>query len=373
MHKYKIVIWESQSNISGGQQVALNIAGCLHHKYDLSFIIPAPGRLSDELNNMGIDVNYIPIGSYQRERKSAADIIKFLWFTPPVLLKLYRIAKDADLIYANSTKLFIWSAIVGSMANTPVIWHLHNLLIDNKSRMLVEFFGKWRSVKKIIAVSHATKKHYERLGDKIEVIYNGIDTAQFTAAPHGTDMPGKTKKIGIIADLLPIKGHDTLIKAIPRIKKKVPVHLMIVGASADNNVEYEMKIKRLVRELDLGQDVEFMGYRSDVPDILKSLDLVVVPSSSFEACPMAVLEAYACGVPVIGSDMGGIPELIEEGKTGYIFKARDVDDLAEKILLIFENPQLYVKMRINSRKIAEERFDLRESAKKIESIILQNI
>ncbi|HDH05318.1 MAG TPA: glycosyltransferase, partial [Nitrospirae bacterium] len=73
------------------------------------------------------------------------------------------------------------------------------------------------------------------------------------------------------------------------------------------------------------------------------------------------------------SDMGGIPELIEEGKTGYIFKARDVDDLAEKILLIFENPQLYVKMRINSRKIAEERFDLRESAKKIESIILQNI
>jgi glycosyltransferase involved in cell wall biosynthesis len=370
--KNTIVMWESLPNITGAQRVALNIAESLQDKFDFIFIVPSKGPFSNRLDELGIDVKYIPIGSYQRGGKGLRDIIQLLWYTPLSLWRARGFIKGADIIYANSTKVFIAGAILGAITNIPVLWHMHNLLSDRKSRVLIELFGKFSAVKKIIAVSHAAKNQFESLKEKTEVVYNGVDTLKFHADPGRGKVSNGKKKIAVIADLLPQKGHETLIRAIYKIKDNLPVQLMIVGSITDNNVSYEKELKRLVREFDLDNTIEFTGHRTDIPEILQSLDLLVVPSSSFEACSMVVLEAYACGVPVIGSDLGGTPELIDEGKTGYIFKATDEDDLAKKILLIINHPGSYSKIQSNCRKIAEERFDLKKSAKKIESIILQN-
>ncbi len=371
----KIVIWESLPNISGGQRVALNIAGQLKEKFDLSFIVPAEGRLSSELERMGIDVHYIKTGFYRSGKKRVADILMFIFDTPSALLRSYRVVKDADIIYANAAKAFLWSAVMGTITKVPVIWHLHGILSDDKVRFLVELFGRFRSIKKIITVSDAVRSQFRSLASKTETVYNGVDLSKFSAGPAVKELrndDGEERIIGIIADIIAIKGHDILIRALNIINEDVPVRLLIVGSHQGYDGSYEKSVRLLVDELGLTNKVTFTGYRTDIPDIIKSLDLVVVPSRTYEACPLAALEAFACGVPVVGSDLGGTPELIVEGKTGYVFKANDEDNLAEKILLILNHPDSYSTIRSNCRKIAEERFDLKKSAKKIESIILQN-
>lgn len=366
-YKPKIIVWESQSNISGGQRVALNIAGHLKDKFDFRFIVPSAGQLSAELKNMGICVYYIPVGNYRRGKKGVADILKYLFFTPSALLKSYGIAKNADLIYANSTKLFVWSTIIGALTNTPVLWHLHNLLTDTKSKYLLKIFANFSSVRKIIAVSHAAKNHSGCNGEKCEVVYNGVDVSRFKPGRKKAD--SDVKNVGIIADILPQKGHETLIKAIGKIKGSLPVKLIIVGAPAAPNGSYFNKLKHLVSGLHLDGDVEFTGHRTDIPEIMNSLDMLVIPSSSFEACPMAALEALACGVPVIGSNLGGTPEIIGEGKTGHIFKAGDENDLAEKILSVLSGDDSYKTMCADCRKSAEDNFDLRVCSEKIEIVL----
>jgi len=368
--KQRVVIWESFSSISGGQRVALNIAECLRERFDLKFIVPSSGQLSSALNGMDIDVVYIPTGNYQRGRKGFRDIVNYLWLTPSILWRSLKHIRGSDLIYANSTKVFVWSAIVGSFLNVPVIWHLHNLLIDSKSLMLLRVFSRLASVRKIIAVSHAAANHFGGHQDKSVIIYNGvnIDTFQARHSPRNTPV----RRIGVIADLLPQKGHPAVIRAVHRIRDRLPIELLIIGASIDGG-SYENELKGMVRQLQLEDIITFTGYRTDIPELLNSLDLVVIPSSSYEACPMVALEAFAAGVPVIGSDLGGTPELIDDGRTGYVFRPDDDGDLAEKIMRILNDPALHRSMRLDCRKQAEEKYNLHVCGKEIESLLWKTL
>jgi glycosyltransferase involved in cell wall biosynthesis len=373
--KNRIILWESLPNIAGGQRVALNIVSRLKERYDFEFILPSKGPLSEHLESKNIKVHYIEMGTYQLGKKSMADIIRFLWLTPAALWKSYGIIRGADLLYANSSRLFVWSAIIGSITGVPVIWHLHNILVDRRARALVEFFGKFRSVKRMIAVSNATKDQYVSLRSKIDTVYNGIDTARFRISAEGEDKGGEKerKKIGIIADLIPIKGHDTLFRAFALIREKVPVKLMVVGSYQEHLRSYAEELREFAERLGLNEDILFMGQRSDIPEILNSLDLVVISSSMAEACPMVALEAFACGVPVVGPDIGGTPELIEDGKTGFVFRANDETDLAEKIILILDNPELHAEMKEECRKVSEEKFALDIFSGEIERIIEKSL
>lgn len=271
--KQKIIIWESQSDISGGQRVALNIAERLSDKFTFKFIVPSEGTFSKQLDSMGIDATFIPIGSYKRGGKGLRDIMQLLWYTPLSIWRARKVIKDTNIIYANSTKVFILSAIMGTITNIPVVWHMHNLLSDRKSRLLIEFFGRFSAVKKIIAVSQAAKSQFATLNDKTEVVYNGVDTQKFRSNAVNRKSSDGTREIGVIAGLLPQKGHETLIRAIYKIKDNMPLHLLIVGSIADNNLSYEKKLKSLVSELGLDSTVEFTGHRTDIPKILKTLEI----------------------------------------------------------------------------------------------------
>lgn len=372
MKKNKIIIWESLPNIAGGQRVAFNIARHLKDRFHVSVIVPSEGRFSAELEKIGIASHYIKTGNYQLVKKGAGDILRFLFLTPIALWKSFWVVKEADLIFANSTRVFIWSAVIGSITGKPVIWYIHNILSDKKTKLLVEFFGRFRSVKKILADSHAAKDQYASLSKKAAVVYNGVDLSQYTmenCAQDQTHASGREMRIGVVGDIIPMKGHKVLISALNIIKAELPVRLIIIGAPQEHSRPYEGELKQLVVRLGMDKIVQFQGYCTDLPALLNTLDVIVIPSSSFESSPLAALEAFACGVPVIGSDLGGTPELIEEGRTGFVFHANDEKDLAEKIRLVLGNPPLHDEMRKNCRRIAEERFDLKMFSSKITSII----
>jgi len=370
INRQKIILWEALPNISGGQKVLLDIVSRLKDVYRFEAIVPSEGLLTNKLRQFGLKVHFIDCGNYNLGKKSFFDVLIFILYTPVILFKAVKIISSADIIYANCSRIFIWSSLVGIILRKKTIWHLHNVFVDRKSKLLINLFGKLCVVKKIIAVSNTAGNQFPSLRQKIEVIYNGVDTDLFK--PKGNqNLEKKNKKyIGVISDLIPQKGHRTVIEALNIVKGTVNVKLLIVGDSRRENNGYKKSLIELVNRLELEKEVNFLGRRKDISNILNMLDLLVVPSSSlFEACPLVILEAFACGVPVIGSNLGGIPEVVEDGKTGRIFTANEKEDLAEKILSILTDQALLEEMKKNCRKIAEEKFDMNIFINEIELVL----
>lgn len=137
------------------------------------------------------------------------------------------------------------------------------------------------------------------------------------------------------------KGIEFLIKSLPIVKKTIPVRLKII--SKDKNTS---SIKKLSRQLKVRKDIKFftnISYKKSLNELKKST-LLVLPSICMENSPLVILEAMALGIPVVASDIGGIPDLVINNKTGFLFKPRNVQDLAAKILKLVNPPYLAKKM-----------------------------
>ena len=184
-------------------------------------------------------------------------------------------------------------------------------------------------------VAKATVKKEGADASRVLVIPNAIAPERFRSAERedraacreALGIPAKSHAVVVVANIRPIKRLDVLVEAVPLIRKSVPdaiVHLVGDGIGTAD-------IKRLVADRGLEDAVTFWGSRSDVPRVLRAMDSAVL-CSDFESQPSAVLEYMASGLPVACTDVGNCAELIESGKTGYIFQPGDVQALADSVI-----------------------------------------
>jgi glycosyltransferase involved in cell wall biosynthesis len=155
--------------------------------------------------------------------------------------------------------------------------------------------------------------------------------------------------IVVVAYLVAAKGVDVAIRALPRLPD--PVRLWVVGGGPE-----AARLEDLCRELGVLERVRFFGHQPDVQRYLQAADCFVCPSRWGEAAGVVNLEAQASGLPTLGSRIGGIPELIQDGRTGFLFPLGDFEQLADKIRLLYDDPSLLHKMRYEARIRAVERF-----------------
>ena len=182
--------------------------------------------------------------------------------------------------------------------------------------------------------------------EKTKIIYNNITSRMERLSKEKCINFGADKKIiGFVGGLYGEgKGLKYLIKAFYKVKQKIPNSmLVIVGDGPDKE-----KLILLVKNLNLEKDVIFTGFKDNPLQYMKGFDLMVLPSLH-EACPLVIIEALCVGTPVIGSDVGGIPEVLKYDK--LLFKPKNVDELASKILNSFQNGEAYKKVL----KLCEER------------------
>ena len=205
-------------------------------------------------------------------------------------------------------------------------------------------------ISNIIAVSlHVKNVISDMTQSQIYVIQNGIDFEDIhNVQPHKSiEYPS----ILFVGGLSKVKGIDTLLNAVPIIRKKIlNLCLYIAGSGPEEN-----KLKELVKELNIEENVNFLGYVSEIEkySYYKSADVCVFPSI-YEPFGIVLLEAMACGKPVVASNVGGIPFVVEEGKTGLLFESGNVEDLADKIMTILKNEELREKMGEAGRERAKE-------------------
>ena len=189
----------------------------------------------------------------------------------------------------------------------------------------------------------------------IEVIYNFIDIEKFK--PNQSDLfrkhiaPNGEKVLVHTSNFRIVKRVTDTIRVLEKVKKEVPAKLVLVGDGPDRS-----ECERLARELDIHKDVVFLGKQDGLTEILNAADIFLMPSQS-ESFGLSALEAMACGVPVVSSSVGGLPELNIHNETGYIAEIGDIDRMAKYVIELLTNEKRYKSFSKNSRERAVKNFD----------------
>jgi sugar transferase (PEP-CTERM/EpsH1 system associated) len=245
---------------------------------------------------------------------------------PRLIYRLYRFLRNEKphIVQTHNWGTLLEGALAAKLAGVPIVIHAERGTIDG--RRLHLFVHRWllKIVHQVLSVSEA---HRQRLADstgfpyqKIKPIPNGVDISLFS--PRPTEKQRIRKNLGLeltpiyigtVANLRPVKNHALLLRVGSRLCRSHD-HVRFVFAGDGPLKE---QLVALAEELGISARVRFLGARSDIPDVLNALDIFVLPSLS-EGMPNAVLEAMACGLPIVATRVGGIPELIEDGNTGLL-------------------------------------------------------
>jgi glycosyltransferase involved in cell wall biosynthesis len=284
------------------------------------------------------------------------------------VFKLARILKEerTDIVFLSYHAVTVFYGIVAAKiaGAGKIITSIHSTGFFDKKReyTLVKLLST-RFFDRIIA---AGKAHKDYLADSM-----GFPRDRITAIPYGLDMgpyqapadiafirmslgiPPDSKVVGIVARLNHIKRHDIFLRSAAAVLRSRPgTVFLIIGDGAERPA-----IERLVKELNIGDNVRMAGFRKDIADILKMIDVSVLTSDN-ECMPVSIVESMASGVPVVSTRVGSVPDMISEGVTGYTAPAGSHEALAEKIVKILGDADLAKKMGEAGRRIAGEKYSL---------------
>ena len=235
------------------------------------------------------------------------------------------------------------------------------------------------SMDRLVAVSRAIIGKLSREGRAdlapVELIHNGVDLARYDPTEACCTLPEEygfeqgTPLVGVVARLEPEKGHATLLEAWPRVLDRVPAARLLVVGEGSLAGELHDQAERLgllgepcegdrcvgTRHARPGATVVFTGRREDVPAVTAALDVAVLPSYR-EALGLVILEAMALARPVVASDVGGIPEMVEDGVTGLLVPPRDAGALADAIVRLLTDHPFADTLARNGHRLVRERF-----------------
>ncbi|MDZ7292585.1 MAG: glycosyltransferase [candidate division KSB1 bacterium] len=368
-NKIKILQVVDGFRMGGAETKLCELVSCLDKtKYQnmVANVGPA-GPLADRFSRLNVPV-------FQCQRRHRFDI-KVLW-------RLCDLMKENQIDIVQTT--LFWADFIGTFAarkaGVPV-----TLSWETVSHEGDRFHNKWQRrsgyrlamhfADGVVAVSHEVKnsliQRRHLSADKIHVIHYGVDLSKFVPDPDGV-VPQKRIELGfmegetaiaVVARLEEIKGHKYYIEAFKNIAAKYPkVSTVFVGDG-----ESRPELENMVRDAGLGNRIRFLGYRDDVAEILKAIDVFVLPSIS-EGLPNVILEAMACGKPVIATNVGGIPEAIRHGENGFLVPPKDAVALANALENMLCDRQKLLWYGHNARATVEREFSLQKQIASFEQL-----
>jgi len=339
------------------------------------------GPLRGHLEGAGLRVtiaDHIAGLSRIRRNGSLAVALPLLRVMIRTIMKLARSARTHDLIYANSQKAFVISAFAAAITRRPLVWHLHDIMTQ-------DHFGKkqiWLATRlanafaaRVIVPSQAAAGAFVTAGGhgrKVRVVPNGVsvpaDTCQLTRNALRTELglPGGFL-IGVVGRLAPWKGQHVMLDALTTLPDATCI---IVGNAMFGEHAYAEKLRRQVDALQLGDRVRFLGYRSDVPRLMRAADIVVHTSVKPEPFGRVLVEAMLCGTPVAASNSGGVPEILGDNADALLYKAGSAADLANLLRGFKADADRAASLAVAGRQRAERLFSVGRMQQRVSSVIL---
>lgn len=364
--------------ISGsGINTFLTMRGMKGNRYEPVLACAPGGALIDLVQRHGMEVKTFP--SLVQPLHPLKDFQAILDLTGHLMTKRYQV------VHTHNSKAGFIGRLAAKLARVPVIVHtVHGFAFHGQEppwrrslfRSLERLASHWCDQMIFISQPLIDWAVSEGIGctGKMATIYSGIEMERF----HPVSVQEKHRLrakwglhegdavIGMVSKLWEGKGHAFLLRAFKEIKEEKPqAKLVIVGEG------YLMEsLKTLASRMELSEAVIFTGFLEDVPQIIATFDLAVLPSY-FEGMGRVLLEAMAMEKPVVGTRVGGIPDLIEEGLNGYLVSPGNEKELAGAVLKILNDQDLALKMGQAGRKKMTERFSAESMVRSIEEVYIE--
>lgn len=361
-----ILFLSTSSGPGGAERVISNLSASLDPaRYRGVLCLFRPGWIQANTENRGVRTYVIP----------TQGMFDWRW-----MLRFKRLLKDehVKLIHAHEFDANVQGAFVAALCGVPLIATVHgkNYFWEKLRRRLAYQWVSRNAT--MVAVSENLKQFIvEKVGvdsGHVKVVYNGVDAlpplrpADIDECRKELDLPTGDQIVGVVGNLYPVKGHQYLITAIPAVLEKCPNTTFIFAGRG----QLEAELKAQVQQLGIDGKVRFLGLRQDIPRILAVLDVFVLPSLS-EGLSMAILEAMVAGKPVIATNVGGNPELVEDGQAGYLVPSQNSPTLTDRLISLLTNRERAIQFGRIGQLRAQGQFSLQTMVQKYQALYDQCI
>lgn len=349
----------------GGEFSLIDVIKGMRKDYRMLCVCKSKGPLSDILREYAIETLFCDLKWSRKTKYLFSNYRRFLY----LYLKLKRFSPD--LIYSNSGRTNPFAARLAKRLRAPLITHVRDLF--DQAPKDKYFFSH---SDKILACSKTVANLIEKFNNNIKVIYNGVDPEKFSPALRFSEDSLRKRLnldgyflIGNVGTIAYRKGYFEFAEAAKEVAKVIPkARFLIVGETLPRRGYILEELKKKVHEYNLVDRFIFTGFVKGVEKVITSLDVLLFPPR-YEAFGRVIIEAFACRVPVISTRSGGPEEIIEDKKDGFLFKVGDAKGMAQAIINLYEDKNLYAYIAENAHKMFLERFTIEKTVSEIKSAI----
>lgn len=341
------------SDLYGASKIFLESVRSLKHEgFGVVVVLSEDGPLVKELQSLGTIIHIHKLGILRRKYFSPTGLINRI----KTILKAKSFLEELmtkypiSHVYSNTSAVLVGAFLVRKIG-VKHVWHLHEILLSPS--WFVWMMGKIinRNSDKVVVVSQAVWDNWKRQIDesKLVLVYNGINYQPYlkNKADFRAENAGLENKVllGMIGRVNHWKGQGYFLDiANILVKHHDNVHFILVGDAFPGTEYLVHEMNQKIENLDLKSYVSYLGFRNDIPEILRAVDIFVLPSILPDPFPTVILEAMASGKPVIATAHGGAKEMILAGETGILIPWDNSELAAEAISGLITNKELREKM-----------------------------
>lgn len=371
-----ILFVDQTAKLSGGELALLDIV--TPYKDGSKVILFEDGPLRAELVKRQVKVEIIiPNGALNNIRRGSRIPMASITSLVRLARSVAQEAKNFDFIFANSQKAGLISVLAGQLASKPVVWYLHDILNSEhfgKAQLLAARYTARKSTQ-ILVNSKSTKEALQILtgrNDNTHLIYNAFNTKPFVQTANSQENQREAlgfdsrPLVGVFGRLSPWKGQDVFLRTLAMMPA---VQGLIVGSPMFGEDAYAQHLEQEIKTLGLENRVKLLGFRSDIPELMKTCDIIAHTSIAPEPFGRVIVEGMLSGRPVVASKSGGPNEIIENGVTGMLYTPGDSQALQSVLSEIINEPEQALLIAQRGRETALNRFSLDNMHKRLDDII----
>jgi glycosyltransferase involved in cell wall biosynthesis len=376
----RLLLLDHSAALGGAELYLLDVARA--YRAHSSVLLFEDGPFADRLRDEQLDVECLQMPAALRDVRKDAGLGSALWAVPGLIRLVWQVARRGrhyDLLFANSQKSLLVGALVSILVRRPLVWNLHDLLTADHFTPLnrrIAVACANGAAAHVIANSQASLNAFRESGGRCpaSVVYNGLDPTRFSETSPAQSRALRTELgvgdwplVGIFSRLARWKGQHVLLEAL---SERPDLHALFVGdALFEGDEKYAAALHRTVEKNNLQDRVHFLGFRDDVPTLMRVCDVIAHTSTTPEPFGRVIVEGMFAERPVVATRAGGAAEILNDQATGLLVPPGDAAALGRALDTLLAAPDTAAEMGRAGAQAARRRFSLGRQLRGIAAVV----